>query len=119
MEPININYVEKQSNYRLRNEPVRLVSKALVGVVPDGDGWRQVWDETVGSERYRSAVRLREGRKQRAAREVRPINLITLTPKLEARPKPFVMAVLENKTEQEIEIARLKSEIAKYMGLLK
>ena len=119
MEAININYIDRQANYRLRGERVRLFAKSLVGVRPDGDGWEEVWDESWGTERSRSIPKLRGSRKQRAARCLVPVESIRIVAKCEAAPRPIVEARLAGKSEEEMRIAELEAKIAELMGLLK
>lgn len=118
-ETMNINYVGgNTANYRLRSEPVQLTCKTYLGHRPDGDGWEELWDVTVGTERSRTHVKPGLPRKQAAARAKVPINTIKVVPRLEAAPKDVVMARLAEASPREMEIAKLQAEIKRLLGLL-
>ena len=121
METMNINIFGKQgtSCYRLRGEKVRLSCKASVGCVPDGDGYLQVWDETFGTKRFKTPVRLNEGRKQAAARQVIPRESIKVVKLSEPNPVPVTMAILEGKSADEVKIARLEARIKELLGMVR
>lgn len=59
---------ERGSKYQLRREPVKLKARMVVGVRPDGDGWEPVWLETTTEEVHRTRSKIKESRKQKAAR---------------------------------------------------
>lgn len=119
-ETMNFNYVGgNTANYRLRKEPVKLASRRLVGCVPDGDGWEEVWDEAFDYERHRTKVKPGLPRKQQAARRAIPLSTVTIVKKLEVQPRTLVMAELNNRTPQEQEIYELETQIRGLMGLLR
>lgn len=118
MEAMNINYVDRQANYRLRGAPVKLFAKTLQGVRPDGDGWEEVWDESWGTERCQSIPKLRGSRKQRAAKCLIPRESIRIVPKVVAAPLCVVEARLANKTAEEVRVAELEAKVRELMGLL-
>ena len=118
MEAMNINNIGgNNSNFRLRGEPVKLATKVLVGCKPDGDGWEEVWDESIDFERYRPQIRFRGSRKQKAARMIVPFNTVKVVPKLEVGAPPVVVARLEGKSEAEVRIMELEWKIKQLMGL--
>jgi hypothetical protein len=118
VEAININYVDRQANYRLRGAPVKLFAKTLQGVRPDGDGWEEVWDESWGTNYSKNIPKLRGSRKQRAARCLVPVESIRIVAKCEAAPACVVEARLANKTAEEVRVAELEAKIRELMGLL-
>ncbi len=119
MDPVNITYHNDYDTacYRLRGEPVKLRFREMVGARPDGDGWEEVWDESFGTECYRSKVRLNEGRKQRAARHVRPMETVKLVPKVEVQPEEVTRAILAEKSDDEVRILQLEAKIKALLGL--
>lgn len=118
-ETVNINQIgANTSNYRLRGEPAQLTCRTFQGFRPDGDGWADEWEVTIGTERHRTHVKPGLPRKQAAARAKIPINTIKIVPRLEAAPKDVVMARLADATPQELKIAALQAEIKKLLGLL-
>jgi hypothetical protein len=119
MEAMNINYVDRQANYRLRGAAVKLFAKTLVGCRPSGDGWEEVWDESWGTSYSKSIPKFRGSRKQRAARAMVPVESIKVVAKREAAPACVVEARLANKTAEEVRVAELEAKIRELMGLLK
>ena len=120
MDPLNINrFGGNQSNYRLRNEPVKLHCREYVGVRPDGDGYEQVWSETDTTERHRSRVKPGMPRKQRAALAAMPKATVVVVPVMVARPIGVVEAVLAKKTPQEVRIVELEAKIRELRERLK
>jgi hypothetical protein len=118
MDAININYVDRQANYRLRGAPVKLFAKTLQGVRPDGDGWEEVWDESWGTNYSKSVPKMKGSRKQAAARCLIPRESIRIVAKREAAPLCVVEARLANKTAEEVRIAELEAKVSELMGLL-
>lgn len=84
----NINRITKndpkQSNYRLRDEPIKMVAKEYdIWVVPEGDGWAPASGEAykeldVLEVMAKREVRIHGGRKQRSARAYVPRESITI-----------------------------------------
>ncbi len=112
MQPMNINNIGgNESNYRLRGEPVKLAARVLVGCRPDGDGWEEVWDETSIVERYRTMVKSRGSRKQRAAHAMIPRASVTIVKRLDVAMPEVVFARLEGKSDTEVRIAELEAKI--------
>lgn len=105
------------SNFALRGATVKLLAKKLVGAVPDGDGWEEVWDDSVTEERYRAKVRLNPGRKQRAAKCARPEVIIVKDVVRHPAPVSVAMAILNDASPEDLEIVRLEAEIKRLMGL--
>jgi hypothetical protein len=121
-------YRGEESNYRLRGEPVKMVVKVTpVFDAPGTDAWETdggapaplPYEEEI-RERYRTPVRSRVGRKQRAAKLARPIESITVVP-LAKKPAPMeVVAVrMEGGTTEEEQIAALESRIKVLLGLVR
>ena len=119
-ETMNFNQIGgNTSNYRLRKEPVKLMSRRLVGCRPDGDGYEEVWDEEFDYERHRTKVKPGLPRKQQAARRAIPLSTVTIVKKLEVQPRSVVMAVLNERTPEEQKIYELETEIRNLMGLVR
>jgi hypothetical protein len=115
--PVNINYPEGQSNYRLRGEAVNLTCRTYVGVKPDGDGWEQVWVESTTAEVIKEKMRVRGARKQRAAKANVKFASRAVEPVIKVNTPQMAHAILAGKVEQpkvtrqDNTIQKLKQEI--------
>jgi hypothetical protein len=117
---------EVRSNYRLIDEPLRLKLR----IIPVLDGVdEQSWENEGGAlapppcemtleEAFGQRMRVRDSRKQRAARAVRPINAITLVPQQKPAPMQVVAARLSGASEVQVEIAKLEAQVAQLMGVV-
>jgi hypothetical protein len=132
MEPININRIERgcdvrQSNYALIGKPVGLNCRVLQVSRPvEIDRWEDEggypapdwtekfsWDE---EERYRSAMRVRGSRKQRAAKAYIPRESINVIKVTKAAPVKVAMAKLDVRAEMErIEVLAIGNRLKERM----
>jgi len=122
MNPVNITYHNDYNvaNYSLRKSTVKLLAKTLVGVRPDGDGWEEVWEESSEDERYRSQQRLRGSRKQKAARQAIPLATVKIVrPDGPPVDRGVAMALLADKSDDEVKVAKLEAEIRRLLGLVR
>lgn len=83
-----------QANARLKWQAVPLAAKVLVGYVPDGDGWEQIWEESEDFVKSPVQMKLGKARKQRAAKIAVPINSIKVIKPLAARPADLVLRTI-------------------------
>lgn len=105
---------EPQSNYRLRDEPIQLMTTITK---LNGDGSIAEIQEMTTEEASKLMMRVRGPRKQGAARAVRPTHVKIVQAKSPV-PAEVAIAIYEDRTEQEIKIATLEAQIRELMGLL-
>jgi len=115
---------DNPSNYRLLKEPVKLqVKVAIQWTVPDGDGWEPVgvsshFNGVETDHFYKKKMQLRGSRKQRAARAVSPRESIKVIDTTMPVSKPVTMAILEGKTDKEVKVVSLQTEIQRLWGIV-
>lgn len=109
----------RASNYRLLAEKLKLTTKARPQyVIPDGDSWEPVGvspnplvEVFVPVKHVRPEMRLRLGRKQRAARAYVPKESIKVIPKLVA-PAPVEVVQVRVQGLKEIDELRERAEVS-------
>ena len=111
-----------ESNYALRQAPLNL--KATVQTVCEASGTDRFDDdggfippvrELTEAERYRSNVRIRPAKKQRAAKCYIPKESIKVVSMSKPVARGVAIAIYEGKTEQEIEVAALEARVRELM----
>ena len=129
MDLLNINTIVDgepvHANYRLRREPVKLNVKYVAVGGLGADRWEDdggalappPYEETV-CERHRAQVRQNPGRKQIAARRAIPRESITVVPVLEPVKYEEAVAIVEDKTVEQVKIDVLEVKIRELMGLV-
>jgi hypothetical protein len=126
METVNIKTHKRGdelgSNYALRDSKLNL--KATHTPVYEAPGSDRFDDdggyiprpiELTDAEKYRSSVRIRPAKKQRAAKCLVPKESIKVVSMSKPVPRPVAIAIFEDKTEQEVEIARLEARVRELM----
>ena len=125
MEPINIVKYDgsglKRANYRLLDEPTKLVAKLHEPWVrPDGEGWEVVGmsDQVrvvTTEEANKQKIKVRPPRKQRAARAYVPKESIKVVPAGAPAPLEVAVARIEGKDET---IAAMEARVRELMGIV-
>jgi hypothetical protein len=130
MNPVNFGIYTRrdvrESNYRLHSEPVKLTAKITpVFDAPGVDTWEGEGGacaplpyEEDAEKRYKQQMNLRGARKQRAAKQFIPRESIKIVQIKTVVPKEVAMAIVEGKSDQEIEVARLTAKIQELMGVI-
>lgn len=130
MENFNFTTINKAdprvSNYRLLDEPTKLVCRTYEPwMVPDGDGWDYAGgccatpvETTTEEANQKREVVMRLGRKQRAAKLVRPIETIKVVPVLEPAVREVVEVRLAGGSAQDEEVALLTHKIKELVGVV-
>lgn len=129
MDAMNFNVIERgevrESNYRLLNEPVKLMT--LITPVLEAPGFDR-WEDDGGlpaplpyevttEELFRKEVRIKLGHRQRAARMAVPRESIRVVSMGAPAPVEVVMARYEGRSEEEVKIAELEAKIKALLGI--
>ena len=130
MEAMNINKYsrgdDRESNYRLLNEPVQL--KVRMEHVPSTEecAWEDEGGPTVSlvtemtvEEYHKQLMRVRGARKQRAARAYRPTESIKVVNQGKPAVKEVVGVRLAGGSAQDEEVARLEARIKELMAVVR
>ena len=122
MEAMNINKYsrgdDRESNYRLLNEPVQLKVR-MEHVLSDAE---RTWEDEGGptvplvtemtvEQAIKSQMRVRGARKQRAARAYRPVESIKVVRINEPAPAEVVGVRLNGGSAQDEKVAELEAKI--------
>ena len=122
MDALNINKYsrgdDRESNYRLLNEPVQL--KVRMEHVPstekcawedDGGPTVSLVTEMIVEQAIKAQMRVRGARKQRAARAMRPVESIKVVRINEPAPAEVVGVRLNGGSQQDEKVAELEAKI--------
>lgn len=122
MDALNINKYsrgdDRESNYRLLNEPVQL--KVRMEHVPSTEecAWEDDGGPTVSlvtemtvEQAIKAQMRVRGARKQRAARAMRPVESIKVVRINEPAPAEVVGVRLNGGSQQDEKVAELEAKI--------
>jgi len=122
MDAMNINKYsrgdDRESNYRLLNEPVQL--KVRMEHVPsieecawedDGGPTVSLVTEMTVEQAIKAQMRVRGARKQRAARAMRPVESIKVVRINEPAPAEVVGVRLNGGSQQDEKVAELEAKI--------
>lgn len=116
---------DRESNYRLLNEPVQL--KVRMEHVPSADELQ--WEDDGGpavelvtemtvEEYHKQQMRLRGARKQSAARIARPFESSRIVKVAEPAPMRVVAVRLRDGSERDEQIAALEAQVEVLLGLV-
>ena len=130
MEAMNFNKFQRgddrESNYRLLNEPVQL--KVRMEHVPSTEecAWEDDGGPTVSlvtemtvEQAIKAQMRVRGARKQRAARAMRPVESIKVVRINEPAPAEVVGVRLNGGSAQDEKVAELEAKIRQLLELVR
>ena len=117
---------DREANYRLRGEPVKLVATITPVLECQGsDAWEDDGGAVAGlptqvdvAERHRAEVRVRPPRKQAAARAAIPRETVRIVRGEAPAPIEVVEARVAGKSEADVQVARLEARIRELMGVV-
>jgi len=112
---MNIAHYGHTSNYRLRDEPIKLTSKVLKGYRKNGE---PIYEEFDAFKSYGAHMRIRGSRKQRAAHEAIMKETVRKVEVKGPRPPEVVKAVLEGKSAADVKIAELEFKMKELLGMV-